>query len=250
MDLYNYYIIKIQKIYRGYLVRRSSLPLILHQIKTYLKCSELSLFNNFNDGRINSSIDENNIIGLLLKKFENRIKIPKIRMWYDILLYDKIFGWIPVNIKTTNMNTRDNVGNLTLCVYSYTNFKLNLDNTKTYYNGIMSKILISKIHNKEYNKNYKKDYYFLVINKNNSKDIIINSIKGLNKLYPNTNNLPFQICWNKNKEYKYDNISSKINLFINCLLRTKKNWKEQFLQNFKKRKFITEFNRRRKFKKY
>lgn len=242
------HIIKIQKVYRGYLVRRSSLPLILHQIKTCLRCSELRLVNNFTDGRINSSIDENNIIDILVKKFQNKIKVPKIRMWYDILLYDKIFGWIPVNIKTTNMNTRDNVGNLTLCVHSYTNFKLDLEYPRTYYNGFMSKILISKLNNKEYNRNYKKDYYFLVINKNNSKDIIINSVKGLNKLYPNTNNLPFQICWNKNKYYKYENIGSKINLFINCLLNTKKNWKEQFLENFKKRKFIGEYGKRKRIK--
>ena len=232
------HVIKIQKIYRGYLVRRSSLPLILIQIKSYMKSFELTIANNFTDGRINSSIDENNIIDILVKKFENKIKIPKIRMWYDILVYDKIFNWIPVNIKTTNMNTRDNIGNLTLCVYSYTNFKLDLQNTKTYYNGIMSKILISKLNNKEYNRNYKKDYYFIVINKNDPKNIIINSMKGLNKLYPNSNNLPFQICWEKNKDYKYDNIVSKINLFINCLINTKKNWKEQFLHNFKKRKFI------------
>jgi len=242
------YIIKIQKIYRGYLVRRSCLPLILHQIKSYLRCHGLIITNNFQDGRMNSSIDENNIIDILLKKFVNKIKIPNIRMWYDVLLYDKLFGWIPVNIKTTNMNTRDNVGNLTLCVYSYTNFKLDLLNSRTYYNGFMSKILISKLNSKEYNRNYKKDYYFLVINKNNTKDIVINSIKGLNKLYPNTNNLPFQICWDKNKEYHYDNIVSKINLFINCLLNTKKNWKEQFLQNFKKRKFIGNYDKRKRIK--
>ena len=238
------HVIKIQKIYRGYLVRRSSLPLILIQIKSYMKSFELTIANNFTDGRINRSIDENNIIDILVKKFENKIKIPKIRMWYDILVYDKIFNWIPVNIKTTNMNTRDNIGNLTLCVYSYTNFKLDLQNSKTYYNGTMSKILISKLNNKEYNRNYKKDYYFIVINKNNPKNIIINSIKGLNKLYPNTNNLPFQICWEKNKDYKYDNITSKINLFINCLINTKKNWKDQFLCNFKKRKFILEYKKK------
>ena len=50
---------------------------------------------------------------------------------------------------------------------------------KSYYNGPMSKILISKLNNKEYNRNYKKDYYFIVINKNNTNEIIVNSIKGL-----------------------------------------------------------------------
>ena len=83
-----------------------------------------------------------------------------------------------------------------MCVYSYTNENLNIYNKKSYENSKMSDILFNKIKNKEYNKNNKKDYYFIVINKNNSKDIIVNSLKGLTILSPNINNLPFQICWN------------------------------------------------------
>ena len=101
----------------------------------------------------------------------------------------------------------------------------------------MSKILISKLNNKEYNRNYKKDYYFIVVNKNNTNEIIINSIKGLKILNPNINNLPFQICWQKNKEYVYENINTKIKLFIKCLRDTKKDWKHDFIKNFRKRKY-------------
>lgn len=97
-----------------------------------------------------------------------------------------IYGWHPVNIKTTSTLTNDNTGNLSMCVYSYTNENLNI-----YENSKMCDILFNKIKNKEYNK---KDYYFIVINKNNSKDIIVNSLTILS---PNINNLPFQICWNK-----------------------------------------------------
>ncbi len=61
----------------------------------------------------------------------------------------------------------------------------------------MSNILYNKLKNKEYNKNNKKDYYFIILNKTNTDDIIINSIKGLTILTPNINNLPFQVCWNK-----------------------------------------------------
>ncbi len=53
--------------------------------------------------------------------------------------------------------------------------------------------------------NSKKDYYFLVINKNN-KNIIINSVKGLNILTPNLNNIPYQVYWNKNKKFEYKSI--------------------------------------------
>ena len=42
-------------------------------------------------------------------------------MWQEILALEYIYGWIPINIKTTTTLTSDNTGNLAMCVYSYTN---------------------------------------------------------------------------------------------------------------------------------
>lgn len=153
-------------------------------------------------------------------------------MWYDLLAFDYMYGWIPINIKITTTKTNDNAGNLAMCVLSYTN--IHLDINKTYDNRIMSKILIKKLKNKEYNNIHKKDYYFLVLNKNITDDIIINSVKGLSFLTPNVNNLPFQICWNKNRNFTYENINKKINIFIDCLKKPKPSWKEYFLSNIRK----------------
>ena len=228
---------KIQKVVKGFLYRSKRLPLILHIIQKYLreclfKCSE-----QYEDGRINSSIDENEIIKILVERFNKgniiKIKIPNIRMWFDILVYDFVYGWIPVNIKTTKMLSHDNTGNLAMCVYSYTHYKLDLHQEKTYDNGKMAKILIKKLKRKEYNRKYNKDYYFIVLNKTTPQDIIINSIKGLCKLYPNLNNLPFQVCWKHNREYIYDKIENKIGMFINCFKKSKRNWRERFLYNIK-----------------
>ncbi len=221
-------IIKIQKWYRGCILRLKRLPLIMYYIQKYLKSKNINFCYNNKDGRINSSIDEDMITKLLQQKFTDRIKITKIRMWYDILAYDYIYGWIPINIKITTAKTADNSGNLTMCVYSYTNN--NLDLNKIYQNGQMSIILFDKLKNKEFNYNNKKDYYFIVINKNT---LIINSLKGLANLTPNINNLPFQICWDKNREYKYDHVNKKIQLFINCLQTPKPSWKEIFMNNIR-----------------
>ena len=155
-------------------------------------------------------------------------------MWYDILALDYMYGWIPINIKTTTTKTSDNTGNLAMCVYAYTNEILDIHMNKTYENGRMSAILFNKIKNKEYNTNNKKDYYFIVLNKKDKKDIIVNSVKGLVKLTPNINNLPFQVCWNKNRIFKYENIQKKIKLFIDCLKRPKPSWKETFMSNIRK----------------
>ena len=224
-------IIKIQSWFRGYIFRLKRLPLIMYKIKAYLKL-QIFIFSNLNDdGRINSCIDEDNIIILLIEKFGNKIKKPKIRMWYDILAYDYIYGWIPINIKTTTTKTSDNTGNLAMCVYSYTDEILDLN--KSYENCKMSIILFDKLKNKNYNKINKKDYYFIVLNKTDSSDIIINSVKGLLILTSNNNNLPFQICWDKNRDYIYENINTKIKLFIECLKKPKPSWKELFMTNIR-----------------
>jgi len=224
--------IKIQAWWRGTIFRRKRLPNILYYIQKYLKEFDFKCSNENEDGRINSCSDENNIIKKLIERFPNKIKTPKkIRHWFDILVYDFIYGWLPVNIKTTTTITNDNSGNLSICVYAYTDVLLDYDTP--YYNGELSNLFFEKIKNKDYNKIDKKDYYFLVINKNNSNDIIINSVKGLTTLEPNLSNLPFQICWNKNKDFNYKPIRDNIKMVIDSFQKPNRIWIEIFLENIR-----------------
>jgi hypothetical protein len=226
-------VIKIQKLFRGWLFRLRRLPVIMYKIQKILQ-SQLFQFSHDNeDGRINSCIDEECIISILIDNLSGRIKKPKIRMWYDILAFDYLYGWIPINIKTTTTITCDNTGNLAMCVYSYTDEILDIYRDKSYENGKMSLLLIDKLRNNQYNTTPKKDYYFIVMNKTNSRDVIVNSVKGLTILTPNVNNLPFQICWNKNRVFTYGDIRSKIKLFLECLRKPKPSWKEEFMSNIR-----------------
>lgn len=222
-------VIQIQKWFRGCILRLKRLPLIMYKVQKYLISQKLEFSRKTDDGRINSCMDESEIIDSLIKKFGNKIIKAKKRMWYDILAFDYIYGWIPINIKTTTTTTCDNIGNLAMCVYSYTNEMLDIKRDKTYDNGEMAKILTDKLKKKEYNNNSKKDYYFIVLNKNNSNDIIVNSLKGLTILKPNINNLPFQVCWNKNREFKYQNINTIVETFIECLKKPEPSWRETFM---------------------
>ena len=52
-------------------------------------------------------------------------------------------------------------------------------------------------------------------------------------IQPLINNLPFQICWDKNKIFAYENINKKIKLFIDCLQKPKPSWKEVFMSNIR-----------------
>lgn len=226
-------VIKIQSWFRGCILRLKQLPLIMYKIEEYLKLQTFDFSNQSEDGRVNSCIDESKVIRLLTERFNERIRKPRIRMWYDILVFDYIYGWLPVNIKITTTKTSDNTGNLAMCVYAYTNEQLDIQGNRSYGNGKMSDILFYKLKNKEYNTNHKKDYYFIVLNKTRTDDVIVNSVKGLTILTPNINNLPFQVCWNKNRIFKYEHINKKIKLFIECLQKPKPSWKERFMSDIR-----------------
>lgn len=234
LSMKNICVVKIQKWIRGTIFRLKRLPLIMYKIQKYLKTQVFQFSTQNEDGRINSCIDEDEVIRLLTIQFgSHRIKRPKIRMWYDILVLDSIYGWIPINIKTTTTQTSDNTGNLAMCVYAYTDYQLDLHGSKSYENGKMSIVLFDKLNYQQYNKIPKKDYYFVVLNKMDNTDIIVNSVKGLTILTPNINNLPFQVCWDKNREFQYKNIKICIKRFIECLQRPKPSWKETFMVNMR-----------------
>jgi hypothetical protein len=181
------------------------------------------------DGRVCSSLDEHTIISSLRDRFGDRLYVPNARMWYDIMLHDVAFGWIPINIKTTTMKTSDNVGNLAICLYSYTNYTM--DKYKPYNNGKIYKLLVDSIRKNKYGIPFHRDYYFLVVNKQNVEDIVINSIRGLQKIMPNCNNLPFQVRWLDNKQYIQRPLCDSIAQFIECINKTKTSWQTQFIHD-------------------
>lgn len=218
---------KIQRWFRDITHKRNTLPVILRDVQQYLVGIDIIFQNPDKDGRINSSTHEAHIINLIKEQFPNKVTIPKIRMWYDVLLHDDTHGKIPVNIKTTTTKTPDNIGNITPCVWAYTDTNLNL--TTSYKSGDMSKVLIEKLKAKQFNMILKRDYYFLVVNKTNTKDIIINSLKGLTTLTPNANNLPFQVRWDRNSTFRYFPIGEVVKKFITCIIQPRPSWQETFM---------------------
>lgn len=243
------FVIKIQSLVRGYLCRLKFLPFVLYQIKNYLLKQHLELSRCMNDGRISSCLDEKIITETLKNapELKDKIKFPKERWWYDILVKDYSYGWLPVNIKTTTTKTADNTGNLAMCVQAYTDEEVLLHpptKPRTKFskpstnNGSMSRILLHKLRNKHLNYKAKKDYYFVVINKTNG-EIIINSVKGLVNLTPNLHNISFQISWNKNPVFKYGNIRDKVNMFLRCLQKPSPTWEETFLNNIRQLPLLT-----------
>ncbi len=228
---------KFQALCRGYSYRKNHLPNSIRYLKKYIKNLGLILEKIDRDGRINSAIEESKIINKmieimpLLPMGHRRIVEAPPRHWWDCKIYDFRYGWLPINIKITKTRTSDNSGNMTMLVYALTNENIVLD--KSYKNGSSSKIFLNKVREKEFNNNNKRDYYFFTINKEDTSDIICNSIKGLTNITGNNNNPPFQICWNKNRKFKYRNSKEVASYICKTISSKKKTWQEEFLEGIR-----------------
>ena len=62
-----------------------------------------------------------------------------------------------------------------------------------------------------------KDYYFLILNKSDSADVFINTLKGLDTLQPNGNNLPFQCKWDNNKVFRERSFQDAVDFIMTNL---------------------------------
>ena len=150
------------------------------------------------DGRSDSITNEKNIVGYIysiLGKYNDVKMLPKadVRNWYDFgFLYKGKL--IPVNLKMTANFGNDNVSSLKGIIWAFSNISddvSGLVSWKDKKNAIETKIDSSFGRNR--------DYFFLIIDKKNLKDIFHTSIKQIKRINPNPNNLPFQANWNNNR---------------------------------------------------
>ena len=119
----------------------------LVKICKHLQKASVKLSNKQDDGRINSILNESEVLKLIEQKFE--IGIHKTRDWADFYIDDT-----PVNIKITTTKTADNASSKKGLYYALTG--------EIYTgNGQWDNYLKSL---KDNIKDTEKDYYFLVIN--------------------------------------------------------------------------------------
>jgi len=158
--------------------------------------TDLLLDNSMEDGRLSSAISENTVIDYLADSLSNTDiyieKAPRPRYWYDFCI--KYHGnFYPVNLKITEGRTADNISSKFGMFYALTGLQ---------YDEIKDEGNLN--HWEDFNKALKKfycdndkDYYFLIVFKNTNK-ILFTSLKRIDTLVPNGNNLPFQCNWGKN----------------------------------------------------
>ncbi len=186
------------------------IPTQLNEIAEFLKTNPYNLSQPLQDGRLNSSVNEEEILNTIKDYFP--IQLPKAREWWDFS-FKKNDIFYPVNIKTTTTKTADNLNGKLGIYYALCGL------LPTFNNEIAWEKYFQKLH-KDLGKNTNRDYYFLIINKNDPKDIFINSLKGIQTLQPN--NLPFQCKWDNNRKIVQRNFTESKNFILSALAKSVK----------------------------
>ncbi len=181
------------------------IPTQLNEIAKFLKTNPYNLSQPLQDGRLNPSVNEEEILNTIKHPFP--IQLPKAREWWDFSFEENDIFY-PVNIKITTTKTADNL-NCKLGIY-YALCGL----LPEFNNEIAWEKYFQKLH-EDLGKNTDRDYYFLIINKNDPKDIFINSLKGIQTLQPN--NLPFQCKWDNNREIIQRDFDGSKNFILSAL---------------------------------
>lgn len=164
-------------------------PNLLVEICDFLKNHHLNLSQTTRDGRLNSAFNEDEILETILGHGFS-VNRPKIRDWIDFS-FEENGKFYPVNIKVSTTKTADNL-NCKLGIY----YALS-GNLPNFGNGISWENYFKNL--SENLRENELDYYFLVVNKENPSDVFISSLKTLQKINPNGNNLPFQARWDDNR---------------------------------------------------
>lgn len=184
----------------------------LDKITGFYSNKKASLSTPTVDGRINSASNEAEVLndidsfflsnnryiqknGLLLYKPNTTDN----REWYDFAIQsskDSSF-FVPVNIKVTELKGADNLSCKLGVFWALSGVlpaSVGLNNSCGW--DKYFKLLSENI------KSQDSDYYFFVVDKSNTENVFWTGLKSLERLTPNSNNLPFQCDWSKNQTRK------------------------------------------------
>ena len=135
----------------------------------------------------------NKNIASTLEQHGLKIVEPQTQQWFDLSIESEN-EFYPVSLHPTILRWKEN-DNLNCkwgIYYALTGEKPNFADEEISWNKFLDLL-------KNDAKENDQDYYFLVINRENSSEVFWNSLKQISLLVTNGQILPFKCCWNKNK---------------------------------------------------
>ena len=196
------------------------IPKILNDIVDYLKEYKLNLVKGMNDARMDSASSEGKIISALQNHDRSSWtvitkNINNNRHWCDFKCKDnQTKQEYFCDIKVSNLNSNDNM-NAKKAIYWFLTGK-NPDNVSPQH-----QIFFESMKNNECLLE-ERDFYYLVINKNNNKDIFVVSLKNINSegIIGSHNNPPLQAKWDKCRKNEERSMQEAKKFFLNMWATT------------------------------
>ena len=169
------------------------IPAVLEEVVEYLREQNITLPIDFQEGRLNSALAEDQIIDILRQAEQWKIYSPNQetdnnRAWYDVKINDLF-----CDIKVSNCNANDNTQAKKAIYYLLTGD----ENTGNVPN--QDKIFFKMMRENE-NMDKDRDYYYLIVNKMDTEDVFVVNLKGIVSCNSAPNNPPFQVNWGRNRE--------------------------------------------------
>lgn len=169
------------------------IPEELKNVGEYLSAQNIQLPAHGTDSRQDSAAAESHIVHILQNSRRDmdirEIYSPNVgqrtnRAWYDVKVDDHF-----CDIKVSALRTNDNTNAKKAIYYFLTEEEPEKvpDQEKLFF-----KMMVENENPSE-----SRDYYYIVINKNNTRDIFVISLKGIAALSPAPNNPPFQCHWGR-----------------------------------------------------
>mgnify|MGYP003120927557 CR=1 FL=1 len=87
----------------------------------FLQKNNISLCEQSDDGRVNSSIDEDIVLGKLKKKFPKQVTVMPPRSWCDFIHTPT---GTPINFKSSSLASSDNSCNFLTILHCFTNVEI------------------------------------------------------------------------------------------------------------------------------
>lgn len=165
----------------------------------------VTISESHEDGRVNSITDEDTVIDLLINKYGYKnVEKPPARCWWDV----KLFGKYYLNIKSSDFSkgASDNFSSKAAILYALTDLPEDVVNVSSW--GKFQDALKN-------NAGGNRDYYIIVVDKG-TKKVYLQSLKSLQKLTPNGNNLPFQIKWKDNTQPVNRDYGQAYDFLVGC----------------------------------
>ncbi len=203
----------------------ADIPPVLLEIGAYLSARDVSLTSSV-DTRLDSAINEEHVLENIAREFP--IKQQKqVRHWWDFSIIDSDV-LLPVNLKLTELKSaNDNVNCKLGIYYALTGQAPEFANEIPWLNFFR--------HLSENMQENDKDYYFLVVNKNNTGDVFVQGLKTLQSLSSSGSNLPFQCCWRDNREVKSRSFDEACDFLLSTIadsIKLRANIDDEFRQYF------------------